>query len=37
MVRKNALSTLAVENSSDWITLPLDVLHPGNPFAAIRC
>ncbi|HAU8669851.1 TPA: DUF1963 domain-containing protein, partial [Salmonella enterica subsp. enterica serovar Dublin] len=26
---KNALSTLAVENSSDWITLPLDVLHPG--------
>ncbi|MBE5601200.1 DUF1963 domain-containing protein, partial [Salmonella enterica] len=26
---KNALSTLAVENSADWITLPLDVLHPG--------
>lgn len=26
---KNAISALAVKNSADWITLPLDILHPG--------
>lgn len=25
---KNAISALAVKNSADWITLPLDILHP---------